>query len=171
MPFSDDKYLGTGLPYLELIPIAAPEMPQACALAAYYEEKVAAAQDQPHRLPLWSDFQLPELVQQNLASNVFVLEPVDGNTDWRYRLLGTEIVARFAIDRTGQKLREFVDPEHVEHLIQISNEIATSGVAKYYRMIPHNMDLKHLQIETMSLPIRNNNDDETWLFGGTFYGA
>jgi hypothetical protein len=33
------------------------------------------------------------------------------------------------------------------------------------------MDLQHLQIETMSLPIRNNTDDETWLFGGTFYNT
>ncbi|MBT6985106.1 MAG: PAS domain-containing protein, partial [Rhodospirillaceae bacterium] len=152
MPYSDGKYLGTGLPYLELVPMEAPEMPLACALAAYYEEKMSAAQG----LPFWRDFKLPELARSGLAKHVFVLEPVEGNTDWRYRLLGTEIVARFSIDRTGETLRDFNDPEHVEHLIQISNEIAASGRPRYFRLKPHNMDLQHLQIETMSLPIRNN---------------
>ncbi len=164
MPYSDNKYMGTGLPYLQIYEIEGPEQPLAQDLFQYYSEKRENAGD----LPAWRDFELPELVGRELAENVFVLEPVDD--DWRYRLLGTDIVARFRIDRTGQKLRDFVDPEHAENLVQISNEIARTGEPKFFRLAPREPHLQHLLIETMSLPIRNNAGDEVWLFGGTFYG-
>ncbi|MBT3536423.1 MAG: PAS domain-containing protein [Rhodospirillaceae bacterium] len=164
MPFNDEKYLGTGLPHLQPIEIAAPELPFARALLQLYEGKRKGGE-----LPFWREFELAELVRHGLAQYIYVLEPVDGNLDWRYRLLGTEIVARFRIDRTGQKLRDFVEAAAAEQLVQISNQVATSGVSKFFRLVPEKPELGHLQIETMSLPIRDNSGKEIWLFGGTFF--
>ena len=166
MPYSDDKYIGPGLPFLELFEIDAPENPLAHALFELYEEKRNIARG----LPFWREFELLEMVRLGLAKYIFVLEPVDAGTDWRYRLLGTEIVSRFRIDRTGQKFRDFIDPANAEQLIQVSNRIASSGASGFFRLTPRNPEFSHLQIETMSLPIRNNTDEETWLLGGTFYG-
>lgn len=165
MVYSDNKFLDTGLPRLKTVVIPKPTLIGAVQLAELYKNLCSADGSLPRR----SEITMSELAKFGLLPNVYILEPVENRDDWRYRLIGTEIVARFKIDRTGQTLREFVEPNAADALVKTSNQVALSKQPGYFELVPLNPEPVPYKIETMSLPILSNDGQHTLLFGGTFF--
>jgi hypothetical protein len=165
LPYSLTKALGTGVSQLDVEQIAAPSMTGAIALDDYYSAK----RKMTGRLPNRREIELAELAKLGLAGNVFILEPVPGEDDWRYRLIGTEIITHFEVDRTNMGFREYVVAERADVLIKASDDIAESREPGYFRLKPRDAAEDGLLIETMSLPILGNDGQTVMLFGGTFF--
>lgn len=109
-------------------------------------------------------------IPRHLLSSVYLLEPVGDFEDFRYRLIGSEIVERFRKDRTGQRLREFLPGDKADALIRVSAEISRSETPRFFQLLPDNTAMEYFYTETMSLPIRPKDGGHNWIFGGTFFG-
>jgi hypothetical protein len=101
---------------LELID--APDAPQISDLVAYWEGKRAG-----RPMPRRADIDPTELGSH--LPNIFMVDVLDGGADFRYRLLGTAIVAGLGRDSTGRKLK---------HLYRDQPE-AFAGLAALFRKV------------------------------------
>jgi len=104
-----------------------------------------------------------------VLANLYVLSPLDGGRDWVYRLIGTGICHRYREDRSWQTFRAFLSEENAGRIIALSNEIARTGVPRFFNLLPREIHLDWLKLETMSLPVLSDDGSETWLLGGTFF--
>jgi hypothetical protein len=80
-------------------------------------------------LPLRRDID-PLQLKQHLGS-LNIIECLPGLGDFRYRLIGTNIVAAYGRDSTGKTVREIYaveDPEYCAFLLGIYHEVATRRV-------------------------------------------
>ncbi len=166
MPYDSTKSLDTGLPKLQAHKIPAPDRDAAVALYQYYQRKCDAAET----LPIRRSLELPELTRLGLIGNIFLLEPIPDTDDWRYRLLGTEIISRFVVDRTNMGFRDYLPADQAEKFIRASDDIAKSRKPGFFRLKPQMTGAIDYKIETMSLPIFSNDGGTVLLFGGTFFG-
>ncbi len=112
---------------------------------------------------------MQEMQALGVLANMFVLSPLDGGRDWVYRLIGSGICYRYKIDRSWQSMRQFLAPDNAEGLIALSNEIAETGVPRFFNLLPREIHLDWLTLETMSLPVLNDDRSQVWLIGGTFF--
>lgn len=143
-------------------PLPVPQHPEACRLYEYWLGK-RGIKEMPNR----DAMQLDELTSLHCVDRVFIMEPLAGN-DWRYRLLGTEIVKRFGRDVTGIPFRAHMAKDEAETAIQISNAAAEARKPVFLQA-RFTSGKHHRIVETMSLPIRSRDGKEVWLFGGTFF--
>lgn len=153
------------IPELEIETIAAPTLDPAKVLLDHYTG-LRAGGAMPTRAQI-DPLDIPRAV----LPSVYLLEPTDGYSDWIYRLIGTEIVERFGVDRTGQSLKSFLPPHRAALLIENSNRVVAAGKPMCFRLRPHRTAMQHFYAETMSLPIEDTRSGNTWLFGGTFFGG
>lgn len=149
-------------PFFREIP--EPESAGAQALYAYWRDKHSASGNLPSR----DKIEFDELVSLGLADRVFILEPIDGGADWRYRLLGSEIVRMYGGEVTNVPFREHMSPQEAKQAIELSNRTAFDRRPLFLKARFTSGDYTGV-IETMSLPILNRSGSEVWLFGGTFF--
>ena len=139
--------------------------PPAVRLHDFYQDQ----RDTAGGLPPRSVFSLSAMQARGVAANMYILSPIDGGRDWVYRLIGTGICHRYREDRSWQTLRAFLSEENAERIIALNNEIARSGEPRFFNLLPREIYLDWLTLETMSLPILSNDRSEVWLLGGTFF--
>lgn len=154
-----------GPPLLEVTEISRLTFPPAIRLFEFYAEQRAAADG----LPVRSAFSQPAMQDLGVLANMYILSPVDGGHDWVYRLIGTGICYRYKEDRSWQTFRDFLSAENAERIIALNNEIVRSGEPRFFNLLPREIHLGWLTLETMSLPILSDDGAETWLLGGTFF--
>ncbi len=93
-------------------------------LVAYWQAK-----RRERALPLRRDID-PLQLKQHLGS-LNIIECLPGLDDFRYRLIGTNIVAAYGRDSTGKTVREIYaveDPEYCAFLLGVYREVATRQV-------------------------------------------
>jgi hypothetical protein len=142
--------------------LSAPQDPGAIRLFHYWRDKHEGA-----TLPQRKAIDLAELARLRCADRVFILDPV-GDGEWRYRLLGTEIVRYYGRDVTGIPLSRHMAPEEARQANEISDEVARTLQPAFLRARFRSGDFGG-DIETMSLPIYGRDGNTIWLFGGTFF--
>lgn len=108
-------------------------------------------------------------IPRPVLPSVYLLEPTADYSDWTYRLVGTEVVSSFRVDRTGQNLRSFLPEETADALIATSNEVAQNRKPVFFELLPENTAMEYHYTETMSLPVEDTRTGKVWLFGGTFF--
>jgi len=98
-----------------------------------------------------------------------ILEPIDGGRDWAYRLVGTQLTARYSFDWTGQRVSRLYTPERAAWLINSCNG-ATRGSAAGFAIgrlrIPGR---EHVLYEIVVLPILGRDSATRWLLHGIFF--
>ena len=160
-----DRWLGHDDPIdLSVVEIDAPTLPEAGNLLAFYNAlRVDGA------LPKRSDID-PLTIPRELLTSVYMLEPIEDGNDWVYRLIGSSIVERFRVDRTGHSFRSFLPQESAEDLVGRSNRIAQAKDPVVFRLYSSGTVMDDFYAETLSLPLHDERSDKIWLFGGTFFG-
>lgn len=121
----------------------------------------------PEGLPRRADFSMERIAALGLLGQFFVIEPLDGGRDWRYRLLGSKLIWLFGRDVTGIPFSEHFFPDEAERCIALSNRVARSGRPVFLRARFASGGHPG-ELETLSLPIRDPEERETWLVGATF---
>lgn len=151
-------------PELAVVEIPAPILEPARLLFQYYSSlSIDGA------LPKRRDID-PLTIPRSVLASVYILEPDDSYSDWIYRLIGTDIVDRFQVDRTGQSLRSFLPVERANALVEQSRGVVERRRPCFFKLFPRGTTMEHFYAETMSLPVLDTRSDRIWLFGGTFFG-
>ncbi|MCR9256545.1 MAG: PAS domain-containing protein [Alphaproteobacteria bacterium] len=144
--------------------IEALSFPRGLQLLEYYRSKIPRDGGLPHR----DQFEFSELLP--LAPYMFIAEPISGGADWRYRLLGTRLVARFGQDYTNRPFSEnFRELGLVQDAIELSNQVAKEGKPRFFAARFTDTETRQIRLETMSLPILAPDGETVWLLGGTFF--
>lgn len=145
-----------------LVEIEAPRNPGAVALYQLWQSLKPA-----DGLPSREEFTFEKLTELGIIGNCFVIEPMDGGRDWRYRLLGSQITWLFGGDATNIPFSQHFLPEEAELCIRLSNQVAQSGkpVFLFGRFTPGNFSGT---LETMSLPVVGRDGSTVWLIGASF---
>lgn len=146
-----------------LVEIDAPRHPGAVALYRLWQELKPAEDGLPRR----DDLSFERLTELGIVSNCFVIEPLDGGRDWRYRLLGTAITWLFGGDATNIPFSKHFLPEEAELCIRLSNRVAQSRMPVFLfgRFQPGDFSGT---LETMSLPVLARDGNTVWLVGASF---
>ncbi|MEQ8604120.1 MAG: PAS domain-containing protein [Marivibrio sp.] len=148
-------------PYFEKI--EAPNSADARALYAYWRGLA-----DPPALPQRRQITMEDLSALGCLDSVFILEPTQDGSDWRYRLLGTRIVQMYGSEVTSIPLREHMTPEEADLAIALSNHVRDTLTPIFLKARFVSGD-HQVPIETMSLPILGRDEHDVWLFGGTFF--
>jgi len=120
-------------------------------------------------LPSRGAFGFEAMHALGLMGHLFVIEPIEGGWDWRYRLLGSEIVWMFGNDVTNVPFREHMEPREAETCITLSNRVAQSGKPMF--LFARFVSGDHSgTLETMSLPVRSPDGGSVWLIGCSVSG-
>jgi len=120
-----------------------------------------------HDIPCRTDLSFEVLGAAGLLGHLFIIEPIDGGLDWRYRLLGTDITWFFERDVTNIPFTRHFTPEEARVCIDLSNRVAESRTPVFLRGRIHSGHYSGL-FETMSLPIWSRDRSTVWLIGGSF---
>lgn len=145
-----------------LVEIAAPVHAGAIALHRLWLDLKPA-----DGLPARDLFSFERLGSLGILGNCFVIEPVDGGRDWRYRLLGSRITWLFGQDVTNVPFSQHFDPEEAELCIRLSNRVAQSGRPLFLTGRFRTGDFSG-SLETMSLPVLARDGHAVWLMGASF---
>jgi hypothetical protein len=111
-------------PFTALIDPDISDNPRFQDLVAYWQAKRGE-----RALPLRRDVD-PLQLKAHLGS-LNIIECLPGLDDFRYRLIGTNIVAAYGRDSTGKTVREIYaveDPEYCAFLLAVYREVATRQV-------------------------------------------
>lgn len=147
-----------------LVEIAEPQNPKAVALARYWSERRPTADDLPPR----ADFTPEAMAEIGVLGHQFVIEPIDGGRDWRYRLVGSKIVWLFGRDTTNVAFSEHFLADEARQCIALSNRVAETRTPVFLRARFSTSGHYSGTLETMSLPVWNPGRDTIWLVGGSF---
>lgn len=142
--------------------LAAPQDPGAIKLYHYWRD-LHRGEDLPRR----DDIDLADLAKLRCADRIFILDR-GGDGEWRYRLLGTEIVRYYGRDVTGLPMSQHMAPEEARQANAISDEVARNRTPVFLHARFKSGDFGG-DIETMSLPILARDLKTVWLFGGSFF--
>lgn len=143
--------------------LAAPNGVQARALFGYWRSLAT-----PPALPARTQIAMDELARLGCLDSVFIVEPIDGGRDWKYRLLGTRIVDLYGAEVTNIPFRDHMTSAEADEAIALSNSVRESRAPLFLRA-RFVSGTYSTPIETMSLPITGRDADDIWLFGGTFF--
>lgn len=139
--------------------IGGPRHPKARGL---YEHWLASKPD--GGLPRRSAFDFEDVGRLGLFGLFFVIEPVDGGADWKYRLIGSRITWLFGNEVTNVPFRQHMAPAEAEACIALSNQVARSGEPLF--LMARFVSGDHSgRLETMSLPIQSPDGKGVWLVG------
>ena len=158
---------GSGAALLDpvLTPLPAPVAPGTQALFRLWREaKAGGAEDIPDR----DAFSIDALKRIGVLGHEFVIEPIDGGRDWRYRLVGADIVWMFGHDPTGIPFTKHFVPFEAEKCIAFSNQVAQSRQPVFLRARFVSEGHSASLLETMSLPVWSRGRKEIWLIGASF---
>lgn len=88
-------------------------------VAAFWRNAGADAAEVPDDLPddLPPSRCIDPFAFRKALGNILLLEPVEGGTDFVYRLYGTDVARYFGRDMTGRRLREFPSPAATTSLV------------------------------------------------------
>ena len=145
------------------VEIPEPQHPTAAALADFWRARQEAAGGLPSR-----DAFSPEALSRiGALGHQFVIEPIDGGRDWRYRLLGSKIVWLFGRDTTNVAFSEHFQADEARQCIALSNQVVATRTPVFLRA-RFSSGGHWGTLETMSLPVWNRTGDDIWLFGASF---
>jgi hypothetical protein len=118
-------------------------------LVAYWQRKRGA-----RALPLRKEIDPLEL-RLHLGSLV-IIECLPGLEDFRYRLIGTTVVAAYGRDSTGKTVRQLYavdDPEYCNFLISIYRDVATRQVTARITANLRPVNKNFRQADSLLLPL------------------
>jgi hypothetical protein len=112
---------------------------------------------------------LPTRTILKILDKLYLLDPIAGATDFRFRLAPSGLIRRFGTDVSGHLLSELYSGRAFEQYAQglrqtleferpVSYDVRVIGAAK---------DVMHL--ERVSVPVKSRDLSRTLLLGGTFY--
>lgn len=141
-----------------------PEHPDARALVAVCEAAIAAGTPLARK-------DVPSRPLLRFMPQVFLLEPLEGGADWRFRLFGAGIAQRLGGDPTGAKISELYSPDQVRHQAEeyrITAELRRPAVTggKLY-----GIERDFLKLEFCNLSLEPPAGDVRWILGGVFVFA
>ena len=148
-----------------LLPIPAPAVPGTQALFQLWR---AAKGDGADDLPDRDEFSIETLKRIGVLGHEFIIEPIEGGRDWRYRLVGADIVWMFGHDPTGTPFTQHFVPFEAEKCIAFSNQVARSRQPVFLRARFVSEGHSASLLETMSLPVWSRGRKEIWLIGASF---
>lgn len=154
---------GAGLLDPLLLPIPAPALPGTQALFRLWQDS-----RQGDDLPERDAFSIEALKRIGILGHEFVIEPIEGGRDWRYRLVGAGIVWMFGHDPTGIPFTQHFVPFEAEKCIAFSNQVARSRQPVFLRARCVSKGHSASLLETMSLPVWSRGRKEIWLIGASF---
>ncbi len=132
------------------------------ALVAYYEEHRSR-----NTLPLRR--QMPSRTLLGIMSNLFMLEPVDGDgTDWRFRLVGQEVVERIGVDATGLCISQAYEPDVALRNANDYRDIAMNHMVRITRGTFAGINREYLDMEIVHVPMVGSDGMTPWVLGGLF---
>lgn len=142
--------------------LAAPVGPKARALFDLWRE-VSPPGDLPNR----TAFTFERIQECGSMGYFFVIEPMDGGRDWRYRLVGSRITWLFGEDTTNVPFTVHFYPDEAEQCIALSNSVVSTRVPLFLRarFVSGNFSG---ELETMSLPVHSPDNSELWLVGASY---
>jgi hypothetical protein len=118
-------------------------------LVAYWQAKCGE-----RALPLRRDID-PLQLKQHLGS-LNIIECLPGLGDFRYRLIGTNVVAAYGRDSTGKTVREIYaveDPEYCAFLLGIYHEVAMRRVMARLTVNLRPVNKTHRMADSLLLPL------------------
>ncbi len=121
------------------------------------------------RLPHRSEIACPEL--KSVLPFLFLMEPVDAALEeWRYRVVGSALVERFAMNHPrGRLMSEVHHPDVVAFRQRIYREIVKSGTPHISRGKVLGIGRDFYEIETVRAPINGGGENPTWILTGMFF--
>lgn len=118
-------------------------------------------------IPGRDSFSVDEFAAHGLLGHIFLIEPMNGGEDWRYRLLGSKVVWLFGRDLTNVSMKDYFPAEDAAIRIELSNNAARSREPLFLRA-RFTLHGHPGELETMSLPILGRDGHSVWLLGGSF---
>jgi len=126
-----------------------PDNPRFQDLVVYWQAK-----RRQRALPMRQDIDPLEL-QEHLGS-LNIIECLPGLTDFRYRLIGTNIAEAYGRDSTGKTVRELYtveDPEYCEFLLGIYRKVATRQLIARVRANLRPVNKNYRSADSLLLPL------------------
>lgn len=106
----------------------------------------------------------------DLMGNLFLVEPVDPEgSDWRFRLAGEVLNARFGQNPTGRCVSELHTLERAPHTISRYNEVAQGREPRILRGRLVGLGRDFYEIEVVHLPFLANDGHTIGILGGIFF--
>ncbi len=104
-----------------------------------------------------------------LLPHVILVDVVDDGRDFRYRLLGTHIVASVGFEFTGQLVSEFMRDHEEEMRAQDYHRLVESREPRHVisHMIAFGGD--YMRYERVLCPLSSNGEAIDMIFGGLFF--
>jgi hypothetical protein len=133
--------------------------PDAIALIEYWTSKQDAA-----GTVRWNAVQPVEI--KKALPFIFLAEPQGG--DWRYRLFGTGVSARFGIDFTGKLVSRIYDPVTADSATRLYRKVADRNEARVFNGRYLGLALEHVVVEIPHMLVLGR-DGLAWVFGGVFF--
>lgn len=142
--------------------IPAPDGPKARGLYQLWRDLCP-----PGDLPSRNAFTFERIWEIGSMGYFFVIEPMDGGRDWRYRLVGARITWLFGEDTTNVPFSVHYFREEAEQCIALSNMVAETRTPVFLkaRFVSGNFSG---ELETMSLPVYSPDASEIWLIGASY---
>ena len=142
--------------------LAEPVGPKARALFELWRELCP-----PGDIPNRTAFTFERIWEVGSMGYFFVIEPMDGGRDWRYRLVGSRITWLFGADTTNVPFTVHFYPKEAEQCIALSNLVAETRVPIFLnaRFVSGTFSG---ELETMSLPVYSPDASEIWLIGASY---
>lgn len=134
-------------------------------LVAYWQKK----RDE-RAMPLRKAIDPLEL-QPHLGSLV-IIECLPGFTDFRYRLIGTEVVAAYGRDSTGKTVRELYDTADSEYcacLLKVYHAVATRHVIARLRATLRPVNKNYRLADSLLLPLDGGDGTVRWLLNEVLF--
>jgi len=132
------------------------------ALVAYYEEHRS-------RNALPRRKQMPSRSLLGIMSHLFMLEPVDEDgTDWRFRLVGQEVVERIGVDATGLCISQAYEPDVARRNASDYRDIAMNHMVRITRGTLDGINREYLDMEIVHVPMIGSDETTPWVLGGLF---
>ncbi len=145
MAINADTHLLKGDIDYSAIETDAPIHPNCRQLLDYWRARL-----QPDGLMHRADFN--PLDMPLLMGGMFIVEPVDGGKDMRYRLVGTENEQRLGMKLTGMRFTECYAPHMAAEQIAFHNRLMTSRKPSCLRGNFVNVAAEHANFEAIYLP-------------------
>jgi hypothetical protein len=134
-------------------------------LVAYWQKKRGG-----RAMPLRKAIDPLEL-QRHLGSLV-IIECLPGLTDFRYRLVGTEIVEAYGRDSTGKTVRELyetADPEYCACVLAVYHGVAARRVMARTRSTLRPVNKSHRLADSLLLPLDGGDGTARWLLSEVLF--
>lgn len=130
--------------------VEAPLHPKNCMLLANWHSK-ADVTGIVHR----RDISPADL--KKVLGGLFIVEPVDGDTDLLYRLVGSENERRLGMRCMGRRFSECYSPQMAAEQIAFHNEVLANGKPAYLRGRLLGLDLEYVLFEASYFPLHGEN--------------